>query len=309
MKYKMYRYTAIGILTWIATATGAVAAGDAGDILYLSVDAKAAALGKSVVSSVEDSTSVFWNPAGLGAVKRQEVSTSIYQYLGWNFQALFLAGNWQGIGLGMGYVASSIDGIQESVIGGNGRGLDTGKSFDETQRVWLAGASVLVPWVDKMRVGTTIKYITHSLYNYAAAGWGMDVGLQGEIPNNEEPENAAKWGVQVLNAIRPTMEWNTLSKTKETAQMVIRPGISIPFLKRSLWLHTQLDLQSKTNELQFGGDYWITPSMIFRAGYANRHIAFGTGLCFKDFSMDFSWEESGLDAAMELYKLSMRYCW
>ena len=281
------------------------AAGDPGDVLQVSVGARASALGRSVTGIVTDSTAVFWNPAGLGSTDKWDVAATGYHYLEWDYQAASLAGNWQGIGFGVGYLGTSLQGVQESTVGINGRGSDTGNSFGETQSVWLAGASIQLPFMEKTRFGVTAKELSHQLRTFSASGFGMDIGIQGEV----EDWGGVRWGIQGVNILRPTLTWNTPSKSVETAEMVIRPGISIPFFNKTLWVNTQIEFQAKTSELQVGTEYWVMPMVALRGGYAQKHLSLGTGLIMSGFLVDFSWEGSSLDSVADAYKFSLGYRW
>jgi hypothetical protein len=136
-----------------------------GTFLKIGVGARATGLGESFVAVANDPTAIYWNPAGLASMQRQEVSLSHiswpgdvnYEHVSYVLPVQRLGGS---LAFQLGALSTEIDETTEF------QPFGTGRSFFFTDVV--AGASYARRWTDKLLVGAGLKYIREDL--------GSDVG-------------------------------------------------------------------------------------------------------------------------------------
>jgi hypothetical protein len=168
------RLTALAGLILLCSATPALAqfslggqrAGTASaSFLRIGVGARAVGLGESFVAVANDPTAIYWNPAGLASMQRQEVSLN---HVSWpadvNYETVIyvlpvrrLGGS---LAFQFGVLSTEIDETTEL------QPFGTGRSFFYSDAV--AGVAYARRWTDKLLVGAGMKVVREDL--------GKDVG-------------------------------------------------------------------------------------------------------------------------------------
>lgn len=136
-----------------------------GTFLKIAVGARATGLGESFVAVANDPSAIFWNPAGLASLQRQEVAFShvewpaeiTYDHLTYVMPVTKLGGS---LAFQVGMLSTELDETTEF------QPFGTGRSFFFTDMV--AGAAYARRWTDKLLVGVGAKYLREDL--------GSDVG-------------------------------------------------------------------------------------------------------------------------------------
>ncbi len=136
-----------------------------GSFLKIGLGARAAALGESFVAVANDPSAIYWNPAGLAALQRQEVELS---HIEWPADIRFEHGTYVlpskrfggSFALQFGVLSTTIDETDEF------HPFGTGRSFLYSDVV--AGGAFARRWTDKLLVGVGVKYVREDL--------GSDVG-------------------------------------------------------------------------------------------------------------------------------------
>jgi len=146
----------------------------AANFLELGYDPKGIAMGEACVSTVDDLSSVYWNPAGLAFMKKSEI---FFAYQPW------LVGTQTYIA-SAGFVAPSIGTFAVSVLGINYGEMKvttlelqegTGEKFaPEDIAVNISYGRSLTNWFG---VGANIKYIHSSIYHCSANAVAADLGV------------------------------------------------------------------------------------------------------------------------------------
>jgi len=146
--------------TGVAFAQGSLgeqrAGTSAGTFLKIGVGARAVGMGESFVAVANDPSAVFWNPAGLASIQRQEVEFSHaswpgdinYEHLAYVLPVRKLGGS---LAFQLGALATEIDETTEL------NPFGTGRSFFYSDMV--AGAAYARRWTDKLLIGGGVKYI------------------------------------------------------------------------------------------------------------------------------------------------------
>jgi len=149
-----------------AQALGEQRAGTAsGTFLRIGVGARAVGLGESFVAVANDPSAIYWNPAGLASLQRQEVALShvgwpadiTYEHITYVLPVRKFGGS---LGFQLGVLSTEIDETTEL------QPFGTGRSFFYSDLV--VGAAYARRWTDKLLIGVGAKYVHEDL--------GSDVG-------------------------------------------------------------------------------------------------------------------------------------
>jgi hypothetical protein len=142
--------------------------------LKIGIGSRPIALGGAFVAEANDLSALYWNPAGLALMKGASASFSHTQYLAdidYNYAAF-------GIPLGnMGTIAASLilldsGDMQVRTID---RPLGTGEFFNtQSYALQLSYARSLT---NTFSIGTTLKYISESIWHSRATAMAFDVGI------------------------------------------------------------------------------------------------------------------------------------
>ena len=136
-----------------------------GTFLKIGVGARAEGLGESFVAVANDPTAIFWNPAGLASMQRQEVALNHvswpgdinYEHIAYVLPVRKLGGS---LAFQFGALSTQIDETSEL------NPFGTGRSFIYSDVV--AGVAYARRWTDKLLVGAGLKWMHEDL--------GKDVG-------------------------------------------------------------------------------------------------------------------------------------
>lgn len=136
-----------------------------GTFLRIGLGARAVGMGESFVAVANDPSAIYWNPAGLASIQRQEVALSHiewvadirFEHVAWVLPVRKLGGS---MGFQFGMLSTEIDETSEL------QPFGTGRTFVYSDMV--AGVSYARRWTDKLLVGFGAKYVREDL--------GKDVG-------------------------------------------------------------------------------------------------------------------------------------
>ena len=136
-----------------------------GTFLKIGVGARAVGLGESFVAVANDPTAIFWNPAGLASMQRQEIAFNHvswpgdinYEHIAYVLPVRRLGGS---LAFQLGALSTEIDETDEL------HPFGTGRSFFYSDVV--VGAAYARRWTDKLLIGAGLKWVREDL--------GQDVG-------------------------------------------------------------------------------------------------------------------------------------
>ena len=131
-----------------------------GTFLKIGVGARAEGLGESFVAVANDPTAIYWNPAGLASMQRQEVAFNHvswpgdinYEHIAWVLPVRRLGGS---LGFQFGVLSTQMDETTEYDPFG------TGRTFTYSDMV--AGAAYARRWTDKLLIGAGLKIVREDL--------------------------------------------------------------------------------------------------------------------------------------------------
>jgi len=131
-----------------------------GSFLRIGIGARAAGLGEAYVAIANDPSAVYWNPAGLASIQRQELELSHVRWpadINFEHAAYVLPSRRFGgsFAFQIGVLSTSIDETDEF------NPFGTGRTFTYSDA--LAGVAYARRWTDKLLVGVGLKYVHEDL--------------------------------------------------------------------------------------------------------------------------------------------------
>lgn len=309
----------------ISLSTTIAASTNAGAFLENGIGARASGLGMSYVALANDSSAIFWNPAGLGQIKKLEISSSFYRawetdYMTYTAAFPFFAG----INLGLGFHNANMGNILQTIANPSAAGRYIGNgSFSYSGNAVLVSAGV--PLSPSLSIGATYKYLFENLYVNRSSGMSVDVGMLWE------PFQGFKIGVNAQDIWNTGMTWNTESNNNDKIPYRIRSGCAWSLFNNTLNLTTDVTYLQRTKESLFvrsGIEYWIIPDVVaIRVGLMpikpNESNLFlpndtsrwlqsaGIGLKLNALTLDASWtnqpDDLDIEAIEDVFRFSIGY--
>jgi len=303
---------------WSVTKTGTTAA----PFLSIGVGARAIAMGGSFVSLANDATAMFWNPAGIARLPRNEVTFNHtnwiadinYNYVG----AVFQFGEFGTIGANMTYLSM---GEMERTTEQDPEGM--GEKFSAGD--FAVGLSYARNLTDRFSIGFNAKYIQEHIWHCKATGLAVDIGtlfttqfnglrIGMSISNFGTKMQMMGSDLLVQKDISPIAGNNPninadLSTDKYDLPLLMRVGVSMDVLRNGdnwLTLSVSADHPNDNTEcLNLGGEYCFNEFLFLRGGYKSLYTedteegpTFGAGLKCRIASgatikADYAWESFG----------------
>ena len=150
----------------------------AAEFLTIPVGARATAMGNAYSATVDDATSIYWNPSGLAAMGERAFTAEYATWLAdieFSYAAVVLPTSAGTFGLGVTALRSpemEVTTVEEQ----NG----TGERFRASSYAFaLAYGRNLT---DRFGIGATVKLINERIWNSSASGVALDVGTMFETP-------------------------------------------------------------------------------------------------------------------------------
>jgi len=144
----------------------------AADFLRIPVGARATGMGNAFTASVNDATSIYWNPGGLAQVQGGTFTAEYAEWLGgidFNYAALVLSTGFGTIGLGVTSMRTP-----EMEVTTVEQQDGTGETFDVASYAFaLSYAKALT---DRFSIGGTAKLVNERIWNSTASGIALDIG-------------------------------------------------------------------------------------------------------------------------------------
>ena len=264
------------------------------DPISVGLGARPISMGKAFVAVADDPNAMFLNPAGLGTLKRWELSTMNYSLLDEYQYMMFCGVNPTPSGVfGIGYVSSRIGGI--IVSGGSttdfynqatvlSYGRDTEEYFPET----YAGASV--------------KYYQKGFSGGASAsgsGYNIDLGLL------YVPQKWISYGLNFQNVVSGSQIQGDL--LSEEMPFITKIGASFYWMEYDVRFALDKDMfigrENVPWPMHFGGEWKVSQNLYLRAGYeqvassadvgdVTNNTTFGLGLEYSGIKVDLAYMQN-----------------
>ena len=288
---------------WVACAALLVAAGaraqdDQGTQSVFGVAAgnRGLAMGSAFIVLADDGSALLWNPAGLGRVRRAEFQAAQSGDLGQGFHeqyASVVVPSWRWGALSMLFRHFGADGIERrdaaNVL------LDSNLQDSEIEAALGYGRPLGSAW----NVGGSLKLQRQSLAGLSASGLGIDLGA------SVQPARALGMGtpwmqevsvaLALRNLVQPALRLDRETVSDPTA---VRTGLAyaLPWGGQNNLL-AELDLEKVTHvsaRVRFGVECRIGTALALRAGVNDGTLSAGTGLRWRDVTIDYAVQENPL---------------
>ncbi|MCK4560632.1 MAG: PorV/PorQ family protein [Calditrichia bacterium] len=275
--------------------------------------ARAMGLGNAYVAMADDPTAVYWNPAGLDYIYQQSLTFfhaslpegGLYDFFGYAYPTLDLGTFAIGIGrIGTG----DID--QYNIAGDR-----VGSAFSyDNYRLYLS-YGLKLPY--NLSAGLSIKVLRQGFYNISLAEYGGDVNATGvgmDLGILYKPEFSTSsllrdWsiGLNVQNMFQPQLK---LGDITDIIPLSLRFGLmrTIPISGTGAFnILLDLDKSSTTGlGIFFGTEFNYQGIGKVRVGYNNNSVAFGAGVEYKMFQIDYAFGNPSYDAMLPpIHRISL----
>ena len=226
--------------------------------LKIGVGAKATGMGEAFGGIADNSTAIYWNPAGLGFLKTKELS---YRHNIW-FQEtthgfLGYAHPLQKFTLGVGIDYLTMGEIEETTeVSPQGTGKKL-RAKDDTALFLSLSKRIK----EALSLGINLKYIQQKIADERDAAYAADLGLLYKF-------SRLNLGLTLQN-LGTNMKF---ADEEYSLPFNIKAGLAYKGIKNTtLALDVNLPKDNKTS-YHLGGEYWIGGLLAVRAGY-NSHIS------------------------------------
>lgn len=269
-------------------------------VLSYSVGARAYAMGRAYTALADDTTAVFWNPAGLAQVHRQEVSSffetlfsgTTYFFLGYTYP-VWNVGVFSGsiMYLGTGDIpgrASTVDGDLGSDLGSYSAyemciNLSFAQKLQRYQKV--------IPFFKYLDAGANLKLFGTGLQDTGKIGIGFDLGVKYfpthfEVPRLAFIKNIVV-GLKLNNVVPPTVK---LSDERDWYMMDLNFGLLYRTIYDTLNItvdFTQTIFKKSRIKPRVGLEYTFYKIFKVRVGY-NTELSTGIGVKLEDLTFDYA---------------------
>lgn len=244
------------------------------------VGARPMGMGGAFAAVADDSTAVYWNPAGLVQLPGRQITTMYankFGIKGYNFMLLnggFPLGEAAALGVGV---------IQEGVpLEEENGGAIVANNFGE-RTVSLSGATRF----SKLDVGATIKYVAISsgVSDVTSPSWtGGDLGIL------VRPSSVFSMGGVAKNIFSSQADGEALASSYRGG-ISLRPRKNVVLAADISYEDDPADHTRKLVKYHVGGEYRIFNLVTLRGGYDYKYLTAGLGLEKGRFSFDYAYQD------------------
>ena len=267
------------------------------DFLTLGSGARTLAMGGAGTAIADDAFAMSWNPAGLGQLRRYELSfmhARMNELAAYNFVSYIHPIQSRNGAIGLSWLRVGVDDIPitslpvvSRPVGATNRPEVIG-TFNNTDNAFkvASGWELPYPRIVRVQVGGTLKLLYTSGYrNTNAIGGGADIGLlisyprTGRTGKDANPHRLAL-GIQAADVFKTKLYWNTPPESEgsaphtETIPPHLKIGIAtthaLPIFNSTLTL--ALDTYTQHGlELHAGAEYTLFDLLSLRIGMDTRN--------------------------------------
>lgn len=287
--HNLVRWVLAAVLALSLSAPAIAHAQDGGteSPFSLGVGSRAIGLGGSVVSTADDASALYWNPATLRNVQRKEVmgmymslfgdfTDASYTYLGLAYPTM----NAGALGLGLLRVSTKFDGYDES-------SLPTGEQdYSETQlligygferRYRLTGG--------RTALGVNFKIANQKLAQFSSTAPRFDIG----VLYRPDAIGGLTVGVNLQDIAGGTHKLDQQSDYLYRTIMLGAGYTKVMDSGAALQLMAQINLPERADsKIHFGAEYAFSKYVSLRAGWDDSDISFGLGFDVSTFGLDYA---------------------
>ena len=242
--------------------------------------ARSLGMGKAFVALADDASATYWNPAGLAAISRHEL-TALHSILWggtvYDFISYVHPTPWGG--------TFGFSGTRLFLGGFEGRDEHNRitHSFEDIQSAY--GASYGQKVLETLSVGATLKKMSHTLDDHTSGSYIVDVGALYSVIEH------LNIGLNLQNLFALTYG------TEVELPIVVRLGLNYKLLREKLSIG--MDLKSMIGweggaPVHVGMEYWAMSFLAIRMGMDPDEFNIGFGLKYEDYGLDYAYATHAL---------------
>lgn len=269
--------------------------GEAGveSIFSIGVGARALGLGGAGVAFPDDPSAFFWNPGGMVVVQQKEIAlslTTLFEGTQYNFMGYVHPTLTSGT-FGLGIARIGTGGIKH-IEDEQGVPVEIGELNYWSGKLFLSYAMTLFKG---LAMGMNFHATRQVLGFYSTNGFGIDVGIHYGFQQEEGILKDLFLGCSMFNVVSPRLKMNVAS---EMVPYSLRAGFGKLFFLRQnadRWLFLADLEQAEYKRLKYhiGTEYSWNRLLFLRMGVDNGSMAFGGGLRYKNFQIDYGTSRIG----------------
>ncbi len=271
------------ILILLTLLAAAKASSTAGSFMDKPISVKSLSLG-GCSATLLDTSAGYKNPALIKYHNRHAVQAmqgQLFNDIGYvNLSYSNPDFNNYKFGLGFAILNTAVSGIEETTYDNTtGAAGITGKKLGYSATAYVFSYSQSN--MDNIYYGANFKVIQETLADASSYGAGLDIGLLYKF-------NAQTlFGLSAINLIKPELKWSTGASDEVNSRISL--GGSYQF-NEQFQIFTDLEnIENRQTYLHFGLEYKPFTAFAFRIGYDKDKITLGTGLEYKEFSLDYAY--------------------
>jgi hypothetical protein len=248
-----------------------------GYFLNLGLGSRALSMGRSFVAVSDDSSGVYWNPAGLVRIKQKEVSaTHVVLFEDTRYDSIGFAGQKNDK---LFYGLSAIQLSSDKIIKRDSSNIVTGEISDRDTALLLACAYSVF---EEASVGAGMKIVNMSFDDVNATWAGFDMAVM-LMPTKE-----LSLGINLQNLIK--INFQKVDNRDYSVPFNMKFGAAYKMLDNKLILTADVDnnMLSKSMKLHAGVEYWLMNMVKLRGGYDNGDLTVGLGFIISNYQVDYA---------------------
>ncbi|OGS27527.1 MAG: hypothetical protein A2297_03455 [Elusimicrobia bacterium RIFOXYB2_FULL_48_7] len=248
--------------------TGATG-GTPGYFLNLGLGSRALSMGRGFAALSDDSSAVYWNPAGLSRLKYSEMSLSHFNlFEGTSYDSFSFARPLKGSTFyGMGVIRLYTGGLDVTDV----NNVQTGATlFEQDTAIFISGSASVYK---NLYCGINMKNVNKTFDDINSNWFGADLSALYEF------SEILSFGMNLQNLV----------SINNSIPVNAKAGILCKLLEKRLNIVVDTDKTALTPfQAHAGVEFFINDMFCARAGYDNGNAAAGFGVKFKDFLLDYA---------------------
>jgi hypothetical protein len=253
--------------------------------------ARAMGLGTAYTALADDVTSLYWNPAGLAGLIRQELS-GLYEKLYGDSSFMFFGYSLPVWNIGT-FAAGIVNLTTDNIFAISEYKEELGVYSDNQFMFILSYGTPFnriknfkKPYLNFLDVGASLKLVKHSIENYSAFGIAFDIGIKYLAPKSVKFLENFTFGLLLQNILPPSHKL----VEREWFPLKLKFGVNYKLFYNTLLLNfdiSQIFFRNTSPEINFGLEYIAMRMFKFRVGYKTG-ISAGLGMSIQDFNFDYA---------------------
>jgi hypothetical protein len=277
-----------------------------GELLKIPDSARAVGMGEAYTAAADDSSALYWNPAGLSFAQQKDASfmeTTLIENVNYEHLSFAAPGDNYSFGTSLSYLGfGSIQGYDNNPAGGQPTGNVTAYSYDYT-----AGISAFV--MDRLSLGLTGSYLREDLANTNAGTFAANVGAMYGLESHPL-EGDYRLGLSALN-LGPGLKYVTDSAPLPRKIAMGAEAMHVGDIPLNLTADFTMP-NDNSNYISVGSEYWFKEIVAFRLGYTDsndvgRGLRLGMGLKLREFLFDYAYGSFGDFGVTNRIELSYKW--